>query len=145
MDKNQFLGRGWQFPPAFSAGNHQVMMNESEANINQSINLVLQTYRGERSLLPDFGSDLHHFLFRNRDATLKDEIALSVRQTLLHDEPRIHVDQVEVLYLAESDELVVIQVDYTIRQTNTRHNHVFPFSLLEGTNLTVGPNGAEPR
>ncbi|SMS01973.1 Gene 25-like lysozyme [Vibrio mangrovi] len=145
MEPNQFLGRGWKFPPEFSSATHQVVMNESEANINQSIDLILQAYRGERSLLPAYGGDLRSFLFRNRDATLKDEIAQSVRQTLLNDEPRIHVDQVEVMYMTASDELVVIQVNYTIRKTNTRHNHVFPFSLLEGTNLTAGQKGAEPR
>jgi phage baseplate assembly protein W len=145
MGESQFLGQGWKFPPEFSSATQQVVMNESEANINQSINLILQAHRGERSLLPHFGSDLSRFLFRNKDATLKDEIAQSVRQTLLNSEPRIHVDQVEVLFLTASEDMVVISVHYTIRQTNTRHNHVFPFSLLEGTNLTVEQKGAEPR
>lgn len=142
-NNSQFLGRGWQFPPTFSGASKQVQMSDAEANINQSIDLILQTQRGERSLLPYFGSNLRSYLFKSKDATLKAEIAQSVRDTLLHDEPRIHVDDVLVEYLNQPESTVAISVVYTIKQTNTRHNHVFPFSLLEGTNLTAGQKGAQ--
>ncbi|MCF6437568.1 GPW/gp25 family protein [Pseudoalteromonas sp. MMG022] len=135
--QSQFLGRGWQFPPTFSSVSNQVAMNEGEININQSIDLILQTRRGERSLLPYYGSQLSSFLFRAQDATLKEEIAKSVRYTLLNDEPRISVEDVVVSYTTGTDSKVVISIVYTIKQTNTRHNHVFPFSILEGTNLAV--------
>ncbi|MCO7188541.1 MULTISPECIES: GPW/gp25 family protein [unclassified Pseudoalteromonas] len=135
--QSEFLGSGWQFPPTFSSVSHQLAMNQSEANINQSIDLILQTRRGERCLLPDFGSQLNTFLFRSQDASLQEEIAKSVRNTLLNDEPRISVDEVFVSFTSEEASQVVISVLYTIKQTNTRHNHVFPFSLLEGTNLAV--------
>ena len=142
-NNSQFLGRGWQFPPSFSGASKQVQMIDAEANINQSIDLILQTQRGERSLLPYFGSNLRSYLFKNKDATLKDEIAHSVRDTLLNDEPRIYVDDVLVDFVNEPESTVAISVIYTIKQTNTRHNHVFPFSLLEGTNLTAGQKGAQ--
>ena len=50
QNNSQFLGRGWQFPPSFSGASKQVQMIDAEANINQSIDLILQTQRGERSL-----------------------------------------------------------------------------------------------
>ncbi|CAM4139094.1 GPW/gp25 family protein [Pseudoalteromonas byunsanensis] len=140
--QSQFLGRGWQFPPMFSSVSNQVAMSEGEDNINQSIDLILQTRRGERSLLPYYGSQLSSFLFRSQDATLKEEIEKSVRYTLLNDEPRILVDDVSVSYTTGEESLVVISIIYTIKQTNTRHNHVFPFSILEGTNLAVRAQGA---
>lgn len=143
QNNSQFLGCGWQFPPSFSGASKQVHMIDAEANINQSIDLILQTQRGERSLLPYFGSNLRSYLFKSKDATLKEEIAQSVRDTLLHDEPRIRVDDVLVDYVSEPESTVAISVIYTIKQTNTRHNHVFPFSLLEGTNLTAGQKGAQ--
>lgn len=143
MSDSSFLGRGWAFPPTFSQTTKEVVMNEGEQNINQSIDLILQTQMGERALQPSFGSNLRSFVFRNRDATLKAEITQSVQHTLLNDEPRIRVDNVEVSYLEQSEEnMVVISVSYTVKKTNTRHNHVFPFSLLEGTNLTVELQGA---
>lgn len=146
MSDHNFLGQGWAFPPTFSAVTKELVMSQSEQNIDQSIDLILQTNRGERSLQPEFGSNLRSFLFRNRDTTLKTEIAQSVRNTLLNDEPRIRVDDVEVIYTdQDSDNMVVISVAYTVKKTNARHNHVFPFSLLEGTNLTVEQQGAHPR
>lgn len=145
MDSNQFLGRGWKFPPEFSRTTRQVLMNESVANINQSINLIFQTQQGERSFQPYFGSNLRSYMFRTWDATLKKEIEQSVFQTLLNDEPRIDVDHVDVQFQTEPEDMVLINVHYTIRQTNSRHNHVFPFSIIEGTNLTLEQKGADSR
>ncbi|MEN0578765.1 hypothetical protein SAMN05216563_105263 [Phytobacter palmae] len=144
MSESDFLGRGWQFPPVFSGAIRQVSMNSAHDNIKQSIDLVLRTARGERCLLPYFGSELRSFLFRQPDATLKDEITQSVRLTLLNDEPRITVETIDVSFKLKPA-TVVIHIGYLIRQTNSRHNHVFPFSLLEGTNLTVEQQGAHQR
>lgn len=140
---DQFLGQGWQFPPSFSTANKQVVMTESENNINQSIDLILNTQRGERSLSPDFGSNLRSYLFAIQDATLKGEIAQSVKFALLQNEPRILVEEVNVEFKSDPDGLVAVGVIYTIKTTNTRHNHVFPFSILEGTNLTARQQGVQ--
>ena len=40
--------------------------------------------------------------------------------------------------LSDEGAMVKITVAYLIRQTNSRHNHVIPFSQLEGTNLQFG-------
>jgi phage baseplate assembly protein W len=90
-----FLVAAGNFPRIFRAI-RQVSMNSAQDNINQSIDLVLRTARGERCLLPYFGSELRSFLFRQPDATLKDEIIQSVRLTLLNDEPRITVESIDV-------------------------------------------------
>ncbi len=137
MNKKTFLGTGWSFPPSFEQANYRLSLNSEENNINQSINLVLQTPRGSRSLLPDFGSDLLNFLFRKIDASLQEEIIQSVKTTLLNDEPRISVNDVQVAFITDGAATVSVTIYYTIKKTNTRHNHVFPFSLLEGTNLQV--------
>lgn len=137
MTEESFLGSGWSFPPTFDKSTNQVVLSGSETNINQSIDLVLQTPRGARSLIPDFGSNLSSFLFRNADATLKDELEQSVKTTLLENEPRITVDSVVVTFVRDNGSTVNLAIYYTVKNTNTRHNHVFPFSLLEGTNLQV--------
>lgn len=135
MSKSTFLGTGWSFPPSFEQANYQLNLSADENNINQSIDLVLQTPRGSRSLLPDFGSDLFSFLFRKVDASLQEDIIQSVKITLLNDEPRIKVNKVDVAFMTDGAATVAVTITYTIKKTNTRHNHVFPFSLLEGTNL----------
>lgn len=139
MDRNiqddHFLGSGWAFPVTFSAGNLQLFVTSNEDNINESIDIILQTKRGERCLQPLFGSGLQQFFFRKMDETLKGEITDAVKVSLLHNEPRITVKNVLVEYTDIMNGLVSISIVYIYNQANTRHNYVFPFHLKEGTNL----------
>lgn len=131
----QFLGSGWSFPVSFSAGNYQVNLTAYEDNINNSINTILMTRRGERCMEPQFGSGLQQFFFRKMDATLKGEIIDAVKTSLLHNEPRITVLSVAVNYADMLNGFIDIVINYKYNQTNTRHNYVFPFHIKEGTNL----------
>lgn len=137
MTDSSFLGTGWSFPPVFDDANCELRLSSSVDNINQSINVLLNTPLGSRTLLPDYGCDLSRYVFKRIDASVKEEIIQSVRLTLLNDEPRIDVERVD-LSVQASASTVLVAISYVIRQTNTRHNHVFPFSQLEGTNLDVG-------
>lgn len=130
-----FLGSGWAFPVKFSEGNLQLSMTWYEANINDSIDLILMTKQGERIMEPQFGSGLQQFFFRKMDETLKGEISDAVKTSLLNNEPRITVSDVMVSYADMLNGLVEINIIYIYNQTNTRHNYVFPFHLQEGTNL----------
>jgi uncharacterized protein len=130
-----FLGSGWSFPVAFSPGTYQLELTSYETNINDSINLILMTRMGERCFEPDFGSGLQQYFFRKMDETLKGEIMDTVKASLLHNEPRITVTEVDVEYIDLYNGLIHIFISYTYNQANTRHNYVFPFCLNEGTNL----------
>jgi len=137
MKESSFLGTGWSFPPTFEQGNYQLTMTKTEDNINQSIDIILKTPRGSRPLQPEFGSNLNRFLFRKLNATCQEEIEQSVKMSLLNDEPRIVVDKVETRLQQDLGSTVAVFIYYTVKQTNSRHNYVYPFSLQEGTNLTV--------
>lgn len=130
-----FLGSGWAFPVSFSAGNYQLNLSAYEQNINDSIDIILQTRQGERSLEPQFGSGLQQFMFRKMDQTLKGEITDAVRSSLRNNEPRITVQDVQVNYIDMQNGGIEVIIVYVYNQTNTRHNYVFPFYLKEGTNL----------
>ncbi|MBI3134481.1 MAG: GPW/gp25 family protein [Bacteroidetes bacterium] len=132
---NSFLGSGWSFPVTFSVGNFELNLTSYEDNINDSIDLILLTRQGERCMEPGFGSGLQQFFFRKMDETLKGEISDAVMTSLLHNEPRISVQDVEVEYTDMQKGIVSIEITYVYNQTNTRHNYVFPFHLNEGTNL----------
>ncbi len=134
--ENNFLGSGWSFPVTFTAGNYQLKLTSYEDNINESINAILLTKKGERCLEPQFGSGLQQFFFRKMDATLKGEIKDAVKVSLLQNEPRITVMNVDVDFADLQNGLVEIAITYEYNQTNTRHNYVFPFYLNEGTNLS---------
>ncbi|VXB08506.1 Phage tail protein [Flavobacterium sp. 9AF] len=134
-EENHFLGSGWAFPVTFSVGNHQLILSDYEQNVNQSINTILLTHNGERILNPRFGSGLQQYFFRKMDETLKGEIEDTVKFSLMHNEPRITVKEVNVSFTDIVAGLIEIQVVYIFNNTNTRHNYVFPFYIKEGTNL----------
>ncbi|WP_394775608.1 GPW/gp25 family protein [Flavobacterium sp.] len=132
---NAFLGSGWAFPVSFSADNHQLNLSANETNINESINIILNTRKGERTLESNFGSGLQQFMFRKIDSTLKGEITETIKFALLRYEPRILVQDIKVAATDITNGVIEILIIYIYAQTNTRHNYVFPFYLKEGTNL----------
>ena len=141
MTDSSFLGSGWSFPPTFEVGNYQLNMTHKEDNINQAIDIILQTAQGERSLMPQFGSPLRSFLFKNLDVSLQNEIIDAVKSALLDYEPRITVDNVALEALTGERSGVAIHIHYTVKKTNSRHNHVFPFVQNEATNVTINKGG----
>ena len=61
-------------------------------------------------------------------ALIKD----SVSESILNHESRIEVDAIDLL--DEQDQgYLLVKITYTIRQTNTRSNYVFPYYIKEGT------------
>ncbi len=132
-----FWGSGWTFPPTFDSSNNQLMISHGEENIRQSINTILNTQRGERSVIPDWGIDLNTFKFKKMDANLKGRIISSVKHGLLRFEPRISVENITIEGINGSGSKIGISINYIIHKTNTRHNHVHPFSEIEGTNLVA--------
>ncbi|RZN84055.1 MAG: phage tail protein [Winogradskyella sp.] len=134
-EDNNFLGSGWAFPVVFSAGNCQLNLTQYEQNINECINIIMRTNFGERVMEPDFGSGMQAFVFEVMDETLKGEIIDTVKVTLLDNEPRISVENVDVEYESLQNGLVSVFIEYIYNKTNTRHNYVFPFHLKEATNL----------
>jgi len=124
------LGVGWAFPPKLVNGT--LTYARYEEDIEQAIQIILLTSRGERVMLPEFGAGLRDFVFEpNSDAT-RARIEESVRKALIDWEPRIDLEQVEVTPGDEAPNLVLIHVDYVVRATNSYYNRVYPFYLLEG-------------
>lgn len=134
--KDHFLGFGWAFPVTFSVGNYQLDTSEYEKNINESIRLLLSTQKESRCMNPNYGSGLQQYFFQKLDEALKGQIKQTVQFTLLNHEPRITVNSIFVEFSNEQIGLVLISINYTNNQTNTRHNYVYPFSVNEGTNLS---------
>ena len=143
MSESGFWGSGWSFPPTFNTADNQLQLSHKVDNINQSIDIILSTLQGERSMMPYFGSNVRAFVFRNMDETAKGELIYSVKNSLLDYEPRISVNEVDITIEDAAAPLVRISVDYTVRTTNSRHNHVFPFSVNEGNNIQISYHGEQ--
>ena len=126
-----FLGRGWGFPPTFSRQSASVEMLSADADIRESLWIVLSTNLGERVMLASFGCDLWSQVFTTLSTTTANAMALMVSNAIMEWEPRVTVEQVEVMASATGEGWIDISIDYWVRQTNSRSNLVFPFYRLE--------------
>lgn len=134
MDQSQekaFLGRGWAFP--VQAGpSGEVLMAEFEEDIRQSIRIILGTNPGERVMRPDFGAGLNALVFEPVNTTTMALVQHRVELALVTWEPRINVLDIQVSTVPQERNLLLIEVSYQVRSTNTFYNLVYPFYLLEG-------------
>ncbi len=132
-----FLGRGWSFPPTFRAELPGVEMLEQEADIASSLEILLSTMPGERVLLPEYGCNTEELVFESLDTTAKTLMADKIGAAILYFEPRIEVERVRLDSSRELEGVVLIEVVYLVRTTNSRFNFVFPFYKLEGTDINL--------
>jgi hypothetical protein len=135
MENQGFLGSGWSFPPKFDKYSKSVIMDNGEVDIENSIRIILGTYPGERLMNPNFGCAVKRMNFENIDKGNVTRIQEIVGNALVQFEPRIKFQSIEIISQDEQEGLIVLQLNYTIISTNTRHNIVFPYYLMEGTNL----------
>ncbi len=131
-----FLGTGWSFPPDFNRIDNSVQMVSDVLDIEDSIRIILSTTPGERIMQPEFGCDLKRLVFETIDSTLLASLDHLIYHALLNFEPRITFLNTEVLNMDSHDGQLLIQINFKVIITNSRHNIVFPFYLLEGTNVS---------
>ena len=135
MNEQGFLGTGWSFPPKFDKYSKTVVMDNGEVDIENSIRIILGTYPGERLMNPNFGCAVKRMNFENLDEGNVTRIEEIVGNALIQFEPRVKFQSIEVISKDTEEGIIVLQLNYVIIVTNTRHNIVFPYYLIEGTNL----------
>jgi uncharacterized protein len=132
-----FLGRGWSFPPEFDRQAKGVVMLEEEADIQSSLHILLSTRLGERVMLPGYGCNMDSLVFEAMNLTLLTYMKDLVENAILYHEPRIELDKIVIDNTQQNEGLLLIEIKYMVRTTNSRYNYVYPFYLNEGTNLTI--------
>ncbi len=122
-----FLGTGWGFPPSFSKVDATVAMTSDVEDIERSLHILLSTRRGERVMQPTYGCNLDVLLFEPITLTLITFITDLIRTAILYHEARITLNKVNVSDSDSLEGVVLIEVDYTVKSTNSRFNYVYPF------------------
>lgn len=136
-DEYQFLGRGWSFPPTFDRQIRDVVLVSEELDIKQSLQILLGTRPGERVMLPNYGCNLDIMLFEPITTTLITVTKDIIKTAILYHEPRIEVQYLNINTSQLHNGLVIIEIDYLVRSTNSRFNLVYPFYLEEGSNIRI--------
>ncbi|MDR4505837.1 MAG: GPW/gp25 family protein [Candidatus Scalindua sp.] len=135
--KKEFLGRGWSFPPSFNRSFKGVKMLEQEADIVSSLEVLLSTAQGERVMQPQYGCNLEELVFESLDTRMKTLMADKVESAILYHEPRIDLEKVRLDESRELEGVVLIEITYRVKSTNSRFNFVYPYYLLEGTDINL--------
>lgn len=115
----EIYGRGIAFPPMVHADG-RVAWSEGEANVRESIRIILMTEPGERVRLPEFGAGLGRFLFEPNTVTTRHLIQEAIGRALFDWEPRIEVESVDVQPDPQDAETAIATISYRLVATRLR-------------------------
>jgi len=129
MADSGFLGLGWNFPVGLDDSGQIQFVPSGEEGIRQSIWTILATSPGERVMRPDFGCGIYDLVFGVNGAATATAVTRAVREALATWEPRIDVLDVYAAPDPSSPNVLLIEINYQVRSTNSRFNLVYPFYL----------------
>lgn len=119
MDAGKILGRGMSFPPRVGPDG-RIAWSEGEANVRESIRVILMTETRERLMLPEFGGGLGRYLFEPNTVSTRSQIRERILRALERWEPRIAVESVTVDPDPASAEAAIATVVYKLVATQAR-------------------------
>jgi len=119
MTPQAVLGRSFSFPPRVGADGRFVW-SEGEANIRESIAVILKTDPGERLGVPDFGAGLGRFLFEPNNPATHTRIQDAIATALARWERRVRVESVDVVGDAADAESALATITYRLVATDAR-------------------------
>ncbi|WP_067067350.1 GPW/gp25 family protein [Roseateles chitosanitabidus] len=127
-----FLGRGWSFPPRFDADRRAVMVAGVE-DIEESLRILFRTRRGERVMQHAYGTALHQMVFEVINDHTLTELRVMLEKAVVHFEPRIELERLAIRVSEDDLGTLLLELDYHVRTTNTRHNMIYPLYLDQAT------------
>lgn len=115
--------RGISFP--FRIGNRGgVVMSGvdsvSAPHLEESIEQILLTFKGERVMEHHFGSDLDIDIFEPNESATHNLIKFQIKEALEKYEPRITVESIS---LSQVDEEVNVEITYTVKEYNSTQTY----------------------
>jgi phage baseplate assembly protein W len=135
MAYDEFLGKGFAFPPRLDAAQGRFVMSAGEDDIKEAIYILLMTRKGERVMLPEYGCMLQDHVFDLPDSASVGELKRDIIQAIVDWEPRVIDPRVDVDLDDIHNGKLVLDISYTVRDTNNPGNLVFPYYLYEGVGL----------
>jgi len=146
----EFLGSGWKFPIGINSKNNFELVSTSDddienknkneemfknenhrEDIRQAILIILNTTPGERVMRPKFGCGINNHVFSVINNSNLEVIKREVEDALVLYEPRIEVENIEASVDDNEQNKLIVNIAYTVKSFNSRHNLVYPFYLTE--------------
>ena len=134
MAKINFIGKGVAFPfrLANTGGLKRtvgISVAEEIKLINSSLKFILSVQVGERPMRRDFGCQLRSLVFEPNDPSLDTRIDFIIRTAIDRWEKRIQVNGLRIDRSQFKDGRLILDITYTIIQSNVIGNLVYPFYL----------------
>ena len=123
------LNTGWGFPPRFYNHGKDVGMVANEDDVRESLEILFSTAMNERLKFPDFGCDLHQFMFEEINRSLVIKIRQMIMDAVDYYEPRVTVQNITVTESEEDSHILLINIEYTINELNSKQNLIYPLSI----------------
>lgn len=130
----EFLGTGLRFPLLPDATG-ALGWASGDANVEQSLHLLLMTAAGERLMRADLGTEAERMVFAPGSERYLRLLETTVQEAVRDWESRVDLIEVRAEVDASDATRVLVSIAYRVRQTNTRQSLVFPFYIgrAEGT------------
>ena len=106
-------------------------MLSGEADIRNSLELMLATHPGERDLAPLYGANMQDMVFAPMDRTTQTIMKSRLVDRIHLNEPRVVAEDVRF----EQDPIegsLIVHLTYRVIATNNRYNLVYPYYLDGG-------------
>jgi uncharacterized protein len=127
----EYIGAGFRFPILPDAAG-RLGYSSGDANVEQSLRVLLLTRLRERRMRPALGTVVHDALFSPGSTAFLSRIENSVREAVRDWEPRVQLLGVQASLDPEDETRAVVAIEYLVRRTQNRLSLVFPYYLEEG-------------
>lgn len=116
MDEGKLYGRGLGFPVRVGPDG-RLAWSAGEANVRESLRILLLTGRGERLRRPDYGAGLEQFMFEPNTPATWRAIEKRIRKTVETHEPRLRIESLEVRADPADPEAALATLAFTLVAT----------------------------
>jgi uncharacterized protein len=126
---SDLIGSGLAFPlQADQRG--MLALAHGVTDIEQAIGMILGTAPGERPMRPEFGCDVHDYVFDTIDAEMVGRVDTAIRKALDRWEPRIEVTEIDYDLDNVDEGKLEITISYRVLATSRLYNLVYPFYVI---------------
>ena len=84
---------------------------------------VILTSKGTRLRMPDFGTDLIHYIFEMNDEKEWPRIKSEIQECVSKYVPRVIINDVRILKDKENDNTLLLDLDYSVKVGLTEENN----------------------
>jgi len=105
---------GLRFPFKHEGSEYLALTRSPEEEIRSNLIFLITTKRGSRYFMPDFGTNLHQFLFDQLDSITIIKIENEIKDAVFKYLPNIKIDKVDVSNNDNGDG-IKLKLDYSVQ------------------------------